>query len=156
MVTSAVVPALPTVRRRAIGDTAGSRSATARPLPIPPLPCPSAREAVYGVAILDRYGRLAERTVLRALRWGPGHPLALTLVSGSVLVVANVNSTARIGNDGYFRLPVGVRRACRLAAGDRVLLVAEPATGRLLLHPPAALGALLDAHHADILRGATP
>ncbi|MDN5747261.1 MAG: hypothetical protein L0H64_01815, partial [Pseudonocardia sp.] len=83
--TSTVVPALPTVRRRATGDTAGPRSATARPLPIPLLPCGSPREAVYGIAILDRYGRLAERTVLRALHWGPGHPLALTLVSGSVL-----------------------------------------------------------------------
>lgn len=125
-------------------------------MPIPPLPCPSAREAVYGLATLDRYGRLADRTVLRALHWGPGHPLALTLVADSVLVVAHDHSTAHVGNDGYLRLPVGVRRACRLAAGDRVLLVADPPAGRLLLHPPAALGALLDAHHADILSGATP
>jgi hypothetical protein len=111
---------------------------------------------VYGLAILDRYGRLADRSVLRSLHWGPGHPLAMTLVAGSVLVVAHDDATVRVGNDGYLRLPVGVRRACRLTAGDRVLLVAEPTTGRLLLHPPAALGALLDAHHADILRGATP
>ncbi|WP_300017736.1 AbrB/MazE/SpoVT family DNA-binding domain-containing protein [Pseudonocardia sp.] len=120
------------------------------------LPCPTACEAEYGLATLDQYGRLADRTVLRALHWGPGHPLALTLVSGSVLVVARDDATARVGNDGYLRLPVGVRRACRLMPGDRVLLVADPSAGRLLLHPPAALGALLDAHHAAILSGATP
>ncbi|GAA3224104.1 hypothetical protein GCM10017691_11790 [Pseudonocardia petroleophila] len=111
---------------------------------------------MYGLATLDRYGRLADRAVLRALHWGPGHPLALTLVSGSVLIVAHDDATARVGNDGYVRLPVGVRRACRLVPGDRVLLVADPPAGRLLLHPPAALGALLDTHHADILSGATP
>lgn len=125
-------------------------------MPMPLLPCPNAREAVYGLATLDRYGRLADRTVLRALHWGPGHPLALTLVSGSVLVVAHHDAKAHVGNDGYLRLPVGVRRAVRLVPGDRVLLVADPPAGRLLLHPPAALDALLDAHHNAILRGATP
>lgn len=156
MVTSTVVPALPSTRRRSTSGASGRGSATVRPMPIPLLPCPSAREAVYGLATLDRYGRLADRTVLRALHWGPGHPLALTLVFGSVLVVAHDDATARVGNDEYLRLPVGVRRACRLVPGDRVLLVADPPAGRLLLHPPGALGALLDAHHAAILGGATP
>jgi hypothetical protein len=108
---------------------------------------------VYGLAVLDRYGRLAELTVLRALGWGPGQPLTLTLLAGSVLAAPCSGSPVRVGNDGYLRLPVGLRRACRLVAGDRVLLVAEPPAGRLLLHPPAALDALLDAHHTALLRG---
>ncbi len=144
MVMSTIVPALPSTRRRSAAGSRGRGSAAVRPIPIPipipALPCPTAREAEYGLATLDQYGRLADRTVLRALHWGPGHPLALTLVSGSVLVIAHDDGTARVGNDEYLRLPVGVRRACRLVPGDRVLLVADPPSGQLFLHPPAAFG----------------
>ena len=159
MVTSAVVPPLaPASRRGALNR--GSRPIDARPMPVPALGSCSPRAAVYGLAVLDRYGRLAERSVLRALGWGPGRPLALTLLAGSVVAIPTAvpgsGSSVRIGNDEYLRLPVGVRRACHLAAGDRVLLVADRSAGRLLLHPPAALDALLDAHHTALLRGATP
>ncbi len=93
--------------------------------------------------------------MLRALGWGPAHALALTVIAGSVLAVGSPESPVRVGNDGHLRLPVGVRRACRLVAGDRVLLVADPVAARLVLHPPRVLGALLDAHHAAMLGGAT-
>jgi hypothetical protein len=119
-------------------------------------PARPARDLRYSLAVLDRYGRVADRATLRALAWGPGQALALTLTAGSVLAVAGPDASVRVGNDGYLRLPVGVRRACHLAAGDRVLLVAEPSAGRLLLHPPAALTALPAARHAAIAEGATP
>jgi hypothetical protein len=125
-------------------------------MPVPALPAPPARDVRYGLAVLDRYGRVADSAVLRALAWGPGQALALTLIAGSVLAVPGPDAPVRVGNDGHLRLPIGVRRACHLTAGDRVLLVAEPGAGRLLLHPPAALTALLDAHHAAIVEGATP
>jgi hypothetical protein len=154
MLTSAVVPAVPLVRRR--GDAhPGPRPVDVRPMPVPALSSGPLRDAVYGLAVLDRYGRLADRALLGALGWGPGQRFDLTLLAGSVLATPCPGSPVRVGNDGYLRLPVGVRRACRLVAGDRVLLVAEPAAGRLLLHPPAALDALLDAHHTALLRGAT-
>ncbi len=81
--------------------------------------------------------------------------MALTLTAGSVLAVPGPDPSVRVGNDGYLRLPIGVRRACHLTTGDGVLLVAEPGAGRLLLHPPAALTALLAVHHAAIAEGAT-
>jgi hypothetical protein len=37
---------------------------------------------------------------------------------------------------------------CRLAPGDRVLLAAESAYGLLVVHPPAALGAMVDNRQA--------
>lgn len=153
MVTAAVVPAVVPSPQAGVAR-AGSRQ-PARPLPVPDLPTRAAGDTVYGIAVLDRYGRLADRAVLHALGWGPGHPVALTLLGGSVLAVPDPPSPVRIGSDGYLRLPVGVRRARALHPGDRVLLVAEPFARRLLLHPPAALDALLDAHHALLLRGAT-
>ncbi len=127
-----------------------------RGAPVPDLPSRSAPHLVYGLAVLDRYGRLAERAVLHALGWTPAQPLDLTVVLGSVLVVPATEARSRIGADLYLRLPVGVRRACRLAAGDRVLLVADPIAGRLLLHPPVALDVVLTAHHAAMIEGVTP
>ena len=76
MVTSAVVPAITPSPRRGAGHP-GQRTGSARPLPVPALPDRPVGAAAYGLAILDRYGRLADRAVLRALGWGPGHPLAL-------------------------------------------------------------------------------
>lgn len=127
-----------------------------RSAPVPELPTRAAPHLVYGLAVLDRYGRLAERAVLHALGWTPAQALSFTVILGSVLVVPAAEARSRIGADLYVRLPVGVRRACRLAAGDRVLLVADPVAGRLLLHPPVALDALLTAHHAAMVGGVTP
>jgi hypothetical protein len=154
-VIATVVPALlPPLRRPA--DAAERRRPGARPLPAPVFPARPERDLRFGLAVLDRYGRVADRATLRTLAWGPGQALALSLTAGSVLAVAGPDPSVRVGNDGYLRLPVGVRRACHLTAGDRLLLVAEPDAGRLLLHPPAALTALLTAHDAAIAEGATP
>lgn len=154
--TSSVVPALPPAQRRGAASTTRPRPGEVRPMPVPTVAARPVRDAWYGLTVLDRYGRVADRAVLRALAWGPGHALVLAVVAGSVLAVPCPNATVRVGNDGHLRLPAGVRRACHLVAGDRVLLVADPRAGRLLLHPPAVLEALLEAHHAAILRGATP
>lgn len=124
--------------------------------PVPELPFRTAPHLVYGLAVLDRYGRLAERAVLRALGWAPAQALSFAVVLRSVLVVPATEARSRIGADLYLRLPVGVSRACRLAAGDRVLLVADPTASRLLLHPPVALDALLAAHHTAMIGGVTP
>lgn len=122
-----------------------------RSAPVPELPSRAAPHLAYGLAVLDRYGRLAERAALHALGWTPGQALNFTVVLGSVLVAPATTARTRIGADLYLRLPVGVRRACRLRAGDRVLLVAEPLAARLLLHPPVALDAVLAAHHAAMI-----
>lgn len=153
MVSTTIVPALPPIRLRTIGS-AGPQRSKARPMPVPKLPERAAGSRHYGLAVLDRYGRVADSAALRALAWDPGQPLALTPIGGSVLAVASPDGPVRIGKDGYLRLPVGLRRACHLTAGDRVLLVADTDVGRLLLHPPAALDALLVAHHTAIAEGA--
>ncbi|GGM67957.1 hypothetical protein GCM10011608_61480 [Micromonospora sonchi] len=48
---------------------------------------------------------------------------------------------------------MAVRQWCGLTAGDRVLLAASPADGLLVVHPPAALDAMVVAVHADVLGG---
>lgn len=147
--SSRLVPALAFARH----DRVRSGPPVERPMSVPDLPTRRTNESVYGVAVMDRYGRVAERTVLRSLDWGPGHPIDLRIVAGSVVVIPNPDASVHIGTDGYLRLPVGLRRACRLAPGDRVLLAADPPSRRLVLHPPTAMDALLDAHQTIILSG---
>ncbi|MCY7344349.1 MAG: hypothetical protein LH603_21560 [Pseudonocardia sp.] len=61
----------------------------ARPLRIPLVPVRSNPESVYGLAVIDCHGRTADRTVLHALGWCPGRPIALSIISGSVLLGAH-------------------------------------------------------------------
>ena len=58
-----------------------------------------------------------------------------------------------VTGQGHLHLPAAVRHWCGLTAGDRVLLAANPADGLLVLHPPAALDAMVVAVHADVLGG---
>jgi hypothetical protein len=96
---------------------------------------------------MDCHGHVADRHVLRTLDWAPGAQLTLAVVGDSVLAVENPHGTVRIGADGYLRLPIRLQRRCLLAAGDRVLLAADPARRQLLLHPPTALDRLLTPDH---------
>ncbi|WP_345535875.1 hypothetical protein [Phytohabitans rumicis] len=54
---------------------------------------------------------------------------------------------------GHVRLPAVVRHRCDLAGGDRVLLAADRAQGRLVVHPPVMLDAMVDQLYAAVLGG---
>lgn len=150
-----VVPGLSLAPRHGAHSARRPSPAAGQPIPLPDLPTRHTPHTVYGLSIMDRYGRVADRAVLRALGWTPGLALALSMVSDSVLAVADPHAAVRVGTDGHLRLPVGLRRGCGLSPGNQLLLVADPPAGRLLLHPPAALDALLLAHRTAILVGAT-
>jgi len=153
--TARLVPPITPGRRP--GGHLGSHPVrhAACPLPIPLMPVRSTPETVYGLAVIDCHGRTADRIVLHALGWRPGRPVALSIIGGSVLAVPDDRADVAISVDGYLRLPIGLRRRCGLTTGDRVLLVADPPADRLLIHPPAALDAVLGAHHTALLPGAT-
>ena len=82
-----VIPALQPPRWRPGDAAAERRRPAARRLPVPVLPARPERDLRFGLAVLDRYGRVADRATLRALGWDPGQALALTLTAGSVLAV---------------------------------------------------------------------
>jgi hypothetical protein len=50
-------------------------------------------------------------------------------------------------------LPVGLRRRCRLASGEDVLMVADPTRGVLVAHPLHTLDALVLGYHASLAGG---
>lgn len=58
------------------------------------------------------------------------------------------DSVYRIDEQGHLRLPLAARRWCHIAAGDRVLLVANPATGSVVAYPLPLLGQLLSTGSA--------
>ncbi len=123
------------------------------PLPLPVLPAPRAGTMVYGVAAIDVSGRIADRTIIRTLGWAPGTRLHIRECSGVIVIRLDRQGVFTVTGQGRLHLPVTVRQWCGLTAGDRVLLAASPADGLLVVHPPAALDAMVMAVHADVLGG---
>ncbi|MFD6756116.1 MULTISPECIES: AbrB/MazE/SpoVT family DNA-binding domain-containing protein [Micromonospora] len=105
------------------------------------------------MAAIDRDGRLAEAVVIPALGWLSGTRVDVRVRGGLVLVTANPHAAFRVTRPGQVRLPATVRHWCGLAAGSRVLLVADPAVGRLVVYPPAAVHAMITEAQAAALDG---
>jgi hypothetical protein len=121
-----------------------------------PLGPAGGRVMVYGTAAMDCNGRLAEAVVINALGWSPGTRLSVRENGGLVLVSADGHGVFRLTGQGRLRLPATVRHWCGLVAGDRVLLAADPHRGLLVVHPPAALDAMITQSHAGVLDGDAP
>jgi bifunctional DNA-binding transcriptional regulator/antitoxin component of YhaV-PrlF toxin-antitoxin module len=103
---------------------------------------------VYGVAVLDCHGRIADQAVLRALGWTPGVGLDISATRDLLTVRARVDGAAGrsgVTPQGHVRVPAPVRHICGLRPGDRVLLAADPSSGVLRVFPPATVDALLPA-----------
>lgn len=111
---------------------------------------------MYGLATLDSRGRVADRVVVRALGWRPGTCLDVAVVDGLVVVSARLSGGSCVSAAGYVRLPARVRRAVGLGAADRVVLVAEPGSGRLVVYPPVVLDEVLAGYQAGVLGGGRP
>jgi hypothetical protein len=120
---------------------------------MPRLAAARPRSTVYGLTTMDDRERLADHAVVRALGWGSGTRLDIHESGGMVLVRADRQGVFSVTGQGYVRLPATVRHWCALTPGDRVLLVADPDQGLLVVHPPAALGAMVTQLHAEVLGG---
>jgi hypothetical protein len=134
----------------------GSRphsTAPARRLPVPHLPERREGTAIYGLATLDHRGRIADLGTVRAMSWSSRTRLDIREQGGLLLVTASPQGVFSLTGQGHLRLPTTVRRWCGLAAGDRVLLMAEPCDGLLVVHPPAALDAMVAWLHSSTFGG---
>lgn len=130
VVSPVIFPAVPAGRHGPASTVARSRG----PLPLPRLVSPLDRSMLYGVATIDCNGRIADRMLITALGWAPGTRLHIREREGVVLVESNAHGVFVMTT--HVRLPAPVRHLCRLAPGDRVLLIAQPDLGRLVVHPP--------------------
>ena len=151
MTARVVSPVIPSSSPAAF--RAGSAAAR-RVLPVPELPiCPDRWSAVCGTAAIDCSGRITEATVIPALGWTAGTRLDIRVTGGLVLVTADPHAVFRMTRPGHVRLPATVRHWCGLSPGSRVLLVADPNAGLLVVHPPAAVHAMVAQFHAAVLGG---
>jgi hypothetical protein len=108
---------------------------------------------VYGLAAVDARGRVADHIIMRALGWRAGSRLAIRVSNGLILITVGEGRLGVTGQ-GHLRLPSAVRRGCGIEPGDRVLLVAEPSEGVLVVHPPATLDAIVSRFREAMIAGA--
>lgn len=83
--------------------------------------------------------------VINALGWVPGTRLDIRECGGLVLVTASRHGVFALSGQGYLRLPATVRHWCGLVLGDRVVLYADPAGGRLVVCVAAKWSAVWSA-----------
>jgi bifunctional DNA-binding transcriptional regulator/antitoxin component of YhaV-PrlF toxin-antitoxin module len=98
---------------------------------------------VYGLAAVDDRGRVADYAIVQALGWRPGTRLDIRVARGWIVVMVSDEGAFSVTNRGHVRLPATARRCCGVMPGDRVLLVADPANGSLVVHPPAVIDSML-------------
>ena len=126
----------------------GAAPAAARtlPLPVPPA-CPPAlpRDVVYGLARVDRSGRVADRTVTGALGWRGGDRLALTAEAGVVVIRRDPSGLVTLPPRSCVPIPAALRHRCGLLPGHPVLLTAVPAEDTLTAYSLAVVDQALTA-----------
>ncbi|WP_405161556.1 hypothetical protein OG203_35285 [Nocardia sp. NBC_01499] len=84
--------------------------------------------------LVNHNGRIAERSVLGALRWVPGTRIDIRSVTEGVLeITADPGGAYAIAHNGQLQIPAAIRRRVRLRIGHRVLLAAHPDRHRLII-----------------------
>jgi hypothetical protein len=81
------------------------------------------RDVVYGLAHVDRSGRVADRTVTGALGWRGGDRLTLTAGAGVVVIRRDPSGLVTLPPRSCVPIPAALRHRCGLLPGsDRVAL----------------------------------
>lgn len=142
----------------ALVPTALTRSRP-HPAPMPALPARhlpdgmSPDDLLLGMARPDRSGRVTERHLLRALRWGPGHRLDLDVRDRVLFDASAAAGQHRVGPRGELHLPGTSRRMCGIEPGQPLVLAAMMAHGLLMIHPASTVARLLADLHSEMTGG---
>lgn len=150
-----VVPGLvPPSVTQSIAVREPPRSVKVHPLPMVDMGAlPRDVPRIYGIATVDGGGRVTDQHVIRALGWGPNERVDVTTSSGSVIVRAHADGVFTLTRKAHLQIPAVVRRWCALTAGDRVLLVAIPDLGLLIVHAVTALDLIVERYHELLIGG---
>jgi hypothetical protein len=100
---------------------------------------------VYGLAHVDRSGRVADRTVTGALGWRGGERLTLTAEAGVVVIRRDPSGLVTLPPRSCVPIPAALRHRCGLLPGDPVLLTAVPAEDTLTAYSLAVVDQALAA-----------
>ena len=115
-------------------------------LPLPALAVRSSRAPTLSCAVasIDVNGRVCDKASVRALGWSPGTAVDVRASLSGISATADAQGIHRIDRAGYLRLRVGARRTAQFAVDERLLLLADPDTGVLLIAAVASLSSLFD------------
>lgn len=119
------------------------------PLPTMPTPPPD-KSVVLGLAAVDHSGRVRDRVVLAALRWGPGDRIN-TSVRENSLLLRRAESGVSIDARGRVFLPLAARSLLGIAVDERVVLVGAPQQQRLIMYPTGVFTTLLVEAELEVL-----
>ena len=100
---------------------------------------------MYGLARVDRSGRVADRTVTGALGWRGGDRLTLTAGAGVVVIRRDPSGLVTLPPRSCVPIPAVLRHRCGLLPGDPVLLAARPAEDTLTAYSLAVVDQALRA-----------
>jgi hypothetical protein len=102
-------------------------------------------DVVYGLARVDRSGRIADQTVIGALGWRGGDRLTLTAEAGVVIIHCDPAGLVTVPPRSCVPIPAALRHRCGLLPGDPVLLAARPAEAMLTAYSLAVVDQALAA-----------
>jgi bifunctional DNA-binding transcriptional regulator/antitoxin component of YhaV-PrlF toxin-antitoxin module len=136
-----VIPSSPVARPARAAAAARTLPLTVPPVRPPVLP----RDVVYGLAHVDRSGRVADRTVTGALGWRGGDRLTLTAEAGVVVIRRDPSGPVTLPPRSCVPIPAALRHRCGLLPGDPVLLTAVPAEDTLTAYSLAVVDQALAA-----------
>jgi hypothetical protein len=122
-----LIPSSVAARPARAPAAARTLSLTVPPVRPPALP----RDVVYGLAHVDRSGRVADRTVTGALGWRGGDRLTLTAEAGVIVIRRDPSGLVTLPPRSCVPIPAALRYRCGLHPGDPVLLTAVPAEDTL-------------------------
>jgi hypothetical protein len=147
MTSALITPVIPppaAARSRPRGTPGAVRTL---PLAAPAELAPAlAADVVYGLGRIDASGRVADRTVTRALGWHDGDRLTLTACAGVVTARRDPNGLAVLPSRHCIVIPAALRYRCGLLPGDPVLVAARPAEDTLTAYSLAVVDQALAAH----------
>lgn len=123
------------------------------PIVRPPVPVGD-RGVCCIITTIDDRGRLASRSLVRALGWESGTRFQIYPLSEMVIVTPWQNGVELITRHGYIRLPPAVRRGLALGGGDRVLLMASSEHQLLVGFTMSALVVMSVSFCANLAEGA--
>ena len=109
--------------------------------------------AKYTVTTSDRHGRLADRSLLKAMGWAAGQNLTIRpgQAPDTIVIRAETAGPAALSSHGFLRLPSAVRYWCHIREGDRVLIAGYPDSGLVVVCTLATLDDMINSRVGDLL-----
>ncbi len=115
------------------------------------------RSLLVGVAVVDRAGRVRDRVLIMARGWTSGDCLHWDVRPTALVLTLSPHERHSIDGLDQVFISAGARAVfgigIGIGAGDRVVLVAVPESGTLIVHPSSVIQDVLWDYYASLPGG---